>query len=72
MEHDEIVKRLDNRCDKLENKIDKIDDKVDNFIAISAANQKDISWLRGSVKLIATMLITVGGIIVTAYFRTLN
>ena len=71
MDHEQIVRRLDDRCDRLEEKMDKVNDKVDAFVVASASQQKDISWLRGSVKLIATLLISVVGIIVTAYFRAL-
>lgn len=72
MNHDEIVRRLDTRCDRLEKKMDRVDEKIDGFISIAAQQQNDITWLKGSIKLTAMLLISAMGIILTAYFQMLN
>ncbi len=65
MNHDELLTAIDKRLDKIE-------DKLDKHLEIVATNKADIVWLRGSVKLIATFIISLAGGVILALFKLFN
>lgn len=61
MNHDEIVKHMDARFDRVESKLDKHLEQI-------STNTEAIGWIKGHVKLSMTMIITIIGVALTAYF----
>ncbi len=51
-------------------RLDRIEDKLDNYAERSTKNEADIAWLKGSTKVSMTVLITIIGAALTAYFNS--
>lgn len=65
MNHDELLTAIDKRLDKIE-------DKLDKHLEIVATNKADIAWLRGSVRLISTFIISLAGGLILAFVKLFN
>ena len=62
MNHDDIVSRIETRLDKIE-------EKLDRYLEVSSANKTDINWLRGSIKLITTFILSLAGGVILALVK---
>ena len=51
-------------------RLDRIEDKLDTYAERSTKNEADIAWLKGSTKVSMTVLITIIGAALTAYFNS--
>lgn len=65
MNHDELLTAIDKRLDKIE-------DKLDKHLEIVTTNKADIAWLRGSVRLISTFIISLAGGLILAFVKLFN
>ena len=56
----------------IRDKVDRIDDKLDVHIQRIAKTEQDISWLKGHVKIVTTLGITIIGAIITIILQSTN
>lgn len=56
------IKELQNHVDA---RFDKIEDKMDAFMIQTTNNTNDLTWVKGSVKLGITLLITAVGFVIS-------
>jgi len=60
---------LDDRFDRLEAKLDSHGEKLSNHLERLSKAEEAISWLRGHVKLVVTIGISVGGALLSAVLK---
>jgi hypothetical protein len=60
---------LDDRFDRLEAKLDSHDEKLSNHLERLSKAEEAISWLRGHVKLVVTIGISVVGALMSAVLK---
>jgi hypothetical protein len=65
MNHEELKQHVDSRFDRLELKLDKLGEGV-----VEAST--DVTWLKGSVKLIWTIILSAAGFLAAAYFKLIQ
>jgi hypothetical protein len=53
---------------RLEERLDRIETKLDTYLETASTNKADITWLKGSVKILITGLISVFSLIVNYIF----
>ena len=62
MDHEQLAKRLEHRLDKIETKLDR-------YLEISAAQEADIKWVKGYIKVSLSALVAVATGLITTIFR---
>lgn len=55
--------------DRIENKLDQINIKLDNHLERLSHAEEAIIWMKGHIKIVTTLAITVIGLIVTAMMQ---
>lgn len=63
MDHEELARRLEARLDKIEEKLDK-------HILLATENEVDLRWVKGSIKLALSAIITLTIGLATTIFNT--
>ena len=62
LDHEELASRLEKRLDKIEH-------KLDLHLQKAAANEVDLRWIKGYVKLSLTVIVAIGTGMVTTMFK---
>lgn len=55
--------------DRIEEKIDRIDEKLDSHLDRLSKAEEAIVWMKGHIKLVTTIGITVVGLLITALIK---
>lgn len=66
MDYEQLKSHLDDRFDRLESKLDNHDEKLSNHLERLSKAEEALVWLRGHVKLITTVGISVVGGLISA------
>lgn len=53
---------------RLEDRLDRIETKIDKYLETASANKADIAWLKGSVKIVITGLISMFSLFINDIF----
>lgn len=65
METQELAQHIDKRLDKIEA-------KLDNHLDRLSKNEAEISSVRGSIRIVITILIAAGGFVITSLYNLLT
>lgn len=63
---------VQNQLSRIEAKIDNLDDKMLEVIAKNAEQDSELKWVKGSVRLLFVILLSVAGFLATYSFETLT
>ena len=62
MDHDQLATRLEQRLDKIENKLDR-------FLEMNAAQEADLKWVKGYIKVSVSAMIAIATGLITTIFK---
>lgn len=69
MDFEQLKNHFDGRFDRLEDKLDVHDEKLTNHLERLSKAEEAIQWLRGHVKIVTTLGISVAGFLLTALWN---
>lgn len=62
MDHEKLAQRLEHRLDKIE-------EKLDLYLNMSHAQEADLRWVKGYIRISLTAMITLGAGLIAALFK---
>lgn len=62
--------QLDKLREHMDARFDRVEEKVDNHMGRLSRTEADITWLKGHVQWVITILVAVAGFFATAFFST--
>lgn len=65
----EQLQRVAEEIGKITKRLDGLDEKLDNYHMETIQAKNDIAWIKGSGKILVTVLITVTGALITAFIK---
>ena len=69
MDFEQLKNHFDGRFDRLEDKLDVHDEKLTNHLERLSKAEEAIQWLRGHVKIVTTIGISVAGFLLTTLWN---
>lgn len=72
MEESRLQEHLDRRFDNLDHKFERIESKLDNHLDRLSRAEASIEWLRGNVKVITIIVLSVAGYLATLFFNSIT
>lgn len=72
MDHQQLKSHLDERFDRLESKLDIHDEKFTNHLERLSKAEETIIWLKGHVKIVTAIGISIAGFIAAALFNLIT
>ena len=69
MDFDKLKTHFDTRFDRLEDKLDNHDEKLTNHLERLSKAEEAIQWLRGHVKIVTAIGISMAGFLATALWN---
>jgi len=73
MEQDShLIKHLDRRFDQLDSRLEKLDEKLDDHLGRISKAETEIHWIKGSSKIVLTILISILGFVAQFFWHKHN
>jgi hypothetical protein len=65
----QLQEHLDSRFDGLDRKLERVEAKLDNHLERLSRAEASIEWLKGNVRIVTTIILTVAGFLAAALFN---
>lgn len=72
MDERQLQEHLDSRFDGLDRKLERVEAKLDNHLERLSRAEASIEWLKGNVKIVTTIILTVAGFLAASLFNILG
>lgn len=69
MSDSELREHLDSRFDNVDKRLDRVESKLDDHLSRLSTAEASIEWLKGHVKLVTTMGISILGFALAALYQ---